>query len=214
MNNPKSFYKLLIVLIALVVAGVSAASYPVFSKLNSLSKKISEKEIILANFTQKELTLKTLEKSYNNIKKEADKFFSALPQEKNSAELMAALENLARTKGVEISVYQHKEPVKKKTQAKDTVETEKKSDTAKKTETATSVDQSLLQTEKKDEVYRLVTIITLTGSYEKIQAYIKEFEKLNRLLVTDKITITKEKEDGAPRDFAKAIIEFSIYLKR
>ena len=173
----------------------------------------SEKEIILANFTQKEFTLKTLEKSYNDIKKDADKVSSALPEEKDSAEFMAALENLAKIKGIESTIYEHKEPAKKKKETTESVESEKKADTAKKTGTA-AADQSLLQLEKQEDVYRLMTTITLTGSYEKIQEYIKEFERMNRLLVIDKLTLTKEKGDGVPMDFAKAIIEFSIYLKR
>lgn len=208
--TPKYFYKLLLFLIAtsFIIAAFIYARF--WKELDSLSKKVSESQAVLASFSDKERSLESLKQNYEKIKADSGKIDEALPSEKQAAPLMASIENLALQKGVSVAVYQHKLIASKKASTNNT----DASAAENKAEPKTS-DLSLSQTEKEGELYRMPLEVTVGGSYVKVLEFLKDLENLNRALVINKTTITKEK--GAPtdpEDLVTGVFSISAYLKR
>lgn len=209
--TPKIFSKILIILTVTIVLSGLAVGIFFWSALTEASKKVKEKELTLDSFTEKEMSLDNLGRSYEKIKKNNNIVHAALPDQKDATALMTSLSNLAAEKGVEIVVYDLRMNAKK-TPATASPTTENKEGSSTKTDTpAPPINLSLSQTEKEGDLYRLPLSITASGSYVKVLEYLKKLEHFDRLLVIDKISIIKSNDMSA--DTVKAAISVGAYLK-
>jgi len=202
MKNPRSFFKTLLGLIFILTIGVLLGGVYYWLQLNNESSELSKKEITIANFAEKERALDNLLINYNDIKDKINKINYAIPKEKEAASLMASLETLAHSKGLEIVVYEHKE---------DGIT--KKSSTSQSTDKGKpKVNHRMNQVEKEDGLLKFSPEITVTGSYIKVNEFLSGLEDLDRLLVIDKIDIQKEPNPDTP-DFVRAVITTYAYFK-
>lgn len=209
MKSPKSFFNTLLVLILISTIGVFAGCLVYWMSLNSLSKKVSEKEVQIANFAEKERALDSLLKNYEDVKSEIDEIEYAIPNEKEAASLLVSVENLAISKGLVVTTYKHKIGVKKKKSAR-----AQATEAVEGTENDAS-NPRMYQVERDGGLLRFSPEMTIKGSYAKILEFLEETENLNRLLVVDKININKEADPtspGAP-DYVKAVIAVYAYFK-
>lgn len=208
--TPKTFSKILIVITLTIVLSGLAVGIFFWNTLAVASKKVKEKELTLDSFTEKEMSLKNLEKSYEKIKENNEDVYDALPDQKDATVLMTSLANLATEKGVEIVVYDLRMNAKK-TPAKTAPTIDNKDSSAQTNTPAPPINLSLSQTEKEGDLYRLPLDITASGSYVKVLEYLKKLENFDRLMTIDKISITKDSDMSI--DTVKATISVGAYLK-
>ena len=200
---------MIVITLTIVLSGLAVGIF-FWNTLTVASKKVKEKELTLDSFTEKEISLKNLERSYEKIKENNEDVYDALPDQKDATVLMTSLANLATEKGVEIVVYDLRMNAKK-TPAKTAPTTENKDGSAQTNTLAPPINLSLSQTEKEGDLYRLPLDITASGNYVKVLEYLKKLENFNRLLAIDKISITKNTNDIG--DTVKATISVGAYLK-
>ncbi|MBU1255284.1 type 4a pilus biogenesis protein PilO [Patescibacteria group bacterium] len=183
--NQKIIISLISLLIGVVLIFVFANS--LWSSVKNLKKDISQSEDYLAKLEELLLKTEELNQSYQEIGKEADKLFLALPNEKDIPFLLVQFESLASSNGLLLDSISFEEIEKKKTTSEETVQ-------------------------DSDKLFYFTANVKVNGSYDAFKNYLKALENSVRAIDVYSINFTPFTSKSDPSATLN-VFEFNVKAK-
>lgn len=183
-----------------MIVAISTIGFAIFAYLNLSQKQadIAYKRYYTEKLTEKEKILSDLDAKYNEIEAFLPLIDNALPNDKDTSNLLADFNSLATASKLKLT---YMEP-----------DSSSSSGSTKDGKAKTTGDMSLLQTVKGTNGYELPLEIRVQGSYKNFLDFIRRIENYQRLINIQSISIEKQEEDKA--DFIVAKLKIKAYLKR
>lgn len=181
---------ILFIILAMIIFILIIFSY---LKISIIQSSLAEQNLRIDSLTEKEQILSGLEKRYGDIEKDIPKINTALPDKKETSQLLSDLDLLANESGLKLTLLKSSSFGKKPT---------------------AQTDQSLLQTTKGKYGYEMPLEIKLDGSFVSFSTFIQKLENYQRLVNVSSVEITKPTDIQDFSDTIEAKLKITAYLKK